>query len=76
MTDRLTEIKERVVQTNDSCISHYSATALEDIEHLIKRLEDAESKIDSLFKAIAHGDTRHRIWLKNAINEHFHRWKK
>lgn len=33
--------------------------------------EDFDAKVSSLFAAIAHGDEKHRAWLKQAIEDHF-----
>jgi hypothetical protein len=30
-----------------------------------------QARIHSLFDAIAHGDNKHRAWLRNAIEMHF-----
>lgn len=30
-----------------------------------------EAKVKTLFDAIKHGDERHQLWLKEAINKHF-----
>lgn len=32
---------------------------------------EQEKKIATLFDAIAHGDEKHRAWLKQAIQDHF-----
>lgn len=39
-----------------------------------KRLEDLTTlqiRVGTLFAAIAHGDDKHRAWLKQAIEDHF-----
>ena len=42
-------------------------------ELILATLEEQQSKIDTLFEAIAHGDSEHRAWLKDAIDKHFER---
>ena len=32
---------------------------------------EAADKIETLYDAIAHGDDAHRVWLKQAIEDHF-----
>lgn len=36
-----------------------------------KAAGEAADKIESLYDAIAHGDEKHRAWLKQAIEDHF-----
>lgn len=35
------------------------------------KCNDYRQLIDNLFDAIAHGDSRHKAWLKEAIEDHF-----
>ena len=44
---------------------------LSNIAEAIKHLEVVEVKINTLYDAIAHGDDKHRAWLKEAIESHF-----
>lgn len=36
-----------------------------------EKLKELQDKVKSLFKAVAHGDTEHRLWLKMKIADHF-----
>ena len=36
-------------------------------------LAEVNGKVNTLFDAIAHGDEKHRAWLKQAIKDHFER---
>lgn len=48
------------------------APELEDeIEYLERQGDKQRARIATLFDAIAHGDEKHRAWLKQAIKDHF-----
>jgi len=43
----------------------------EDVRMLVGKLQGLMKKRDSLFRAIKHGDKKHQVWLKKAIEKHF-----
>jgi hypothetical protein len=64
--------------------NYHAETVLAKFEDLIEKereeaIKDAieyeevvpREKVDTLYDAIAHGDEKHRAWLKEAIEEHF-----
>lgn len=59
------EVFRKDVEAMHTLFSHIDAQAAH-----IERLEGAR---ESLFSAIAHGDDGHRVWLKQAIDDHFAR---
>lgn len=42
-----------------------------EFQALLHRQQSDEIAIASLFDAIAHGDDKHKAWLKEAIEKHF-----
>lgn len=59
-------------QCLDAGIEHRMRRKAEtEAESLRAELAACKRKIDELFPVIAHGDDKHRAWLKDAIEKHF-----
>ncbi len=55
----------------EMCIKH-PHWAAEEIRRYQKMHIETHIAINALWDKIAHGDTEHRVWLKEAIREHFY----
>lgn len=62
-----------IVHSVPSIIAARQELAIERKDHGFTKeaLEDAHTRIASLFEAVKHGDAKHEAWLKEAIAAHF-----